>query len=248
MAHWTSTDAMRPTQCAVGYLEVDFKMQELQARAADPAHLEKYLQSHPIPAVKAPDGRLYLTDHHHMGLALVKLADAWDASAQPAARNPFRACSFSVVKDWSDHRDWCMGDFFAALEAHQLCHPFDGQGQRVARIPRALLELVDDPYRSLAGFARKAGAYRKVDVPFSEFQWADYLRDKVPAQQINRAHLATAVFQAVQCANAPGAAHLPGYIGGRAADQLPTLDAIQQRLQKRYGADDAAPDVPGDSQ
>lgn len=28
---WTSTEAMRPTQCAVGYIEVDLKMQKTRA-------------------------------------------------------------------------------------------------------------------------------------------------------------------------------------------------------------------------
>ena len=40
----------------------------------------------------------------------------------------------------------------------------------------SLCSLVDDPYRSLAGLARKAGTYDKVDVPFTEFKWANYLR------------------------------------------------------------------------
>ena len=95
--HWSSTDAMRPTQGAVGYLEVQLKMQELRERCATPGALEKYLKSHPIPAVHGPDGRMYLTDHHHMGLALVNLAEEWDADENPAAKNPYRACSFQIA-------------------------------------------------------------------------------------------------------------------------------------------------------
>ena len=165
--HWTSLDAMRPTQCAVGYLEVDLKMQELRERAQDNGNLAKYLKTHPIPAVLGPDGRMYLTDHHHMGLALIRLSDEWDNSEQPAAHNPYRMCSFEVVKDLSDRHDLSMPKFFSKLEEHHLCHPFDGQGHRVKAIPKYLTELVDDPYRSLAGLARKAGAYDKVNVPFT---------------------------------------------------------------------------------
>lgn len=242
--HWTSTDAMRPTQCSVGYLEVDLKMQELRERAQKAGNLEKYLKGHPIPAVLGPDGRMYLTDHHHMGLALVKLASEWDAGDNPAAQNPFRSCSFQIVKDLSDRDGLTMKQFFVKLEEHHLSHPFDGQGKRVSAIPKYLSDLVDDPYRSLAGLARKAGAYDKVDVPFTEFKWADYLRDKVNIKLICKEHLAQAIQQAVVLANDPGASSLPGYHGSKPTSELPTLVDIQERLSKRHGADDAAPDLP----
>ncbi len=242
--HWTSIDVMRPTQCAVGFLEVQLKMQELRGRAQKPDLLQKYLKGHPIPAVLGPDRRMYLTDHHHMGLALVQLAEEWDASDQPAAANPYRDCCFQIVKDMSDRHEMTMRQFFAKLEEQHLSHPFDGQGKRLGAIPRHLVDLVDDPYRSLAGLARKAGAYDKVPVPFTEFKWADFLRDKIDARLIGPEQLAQAIFQAVQLANGPAAAHLPGYHGGKAAVELPSLEEIHARLTKRHGADDSATDLP----
>ncbi len=242
--HWTSIDVMRPTQCAVGFLEVQLKMQELRGRGQKPDLLQKYLKGHPIPAVLGPDRRMYLTDHHHMGLAMVQLADEWDASDKPAAANPFRDCCFQIVKDMSDRHEMAMRQFFAKLEEQHLSHPFDGQGKRLGHIPKHLVDLVDDPYRSLAGLARKAGAYEKVPVPFTEFKWADFLRDKVDARLICPEQLAQAIFQAVQLANGPSATHLPGYHGGRPQAELPTLDEIHARLTKRHGADDAAADLP----
>lgn len=241
---WTSTDVMRPTQCSVGYLEVQLKMQEFRERTLKQDSLGKYLKEHPIPAVLGPDGRMYLTDHHHMGLALVRLSDEWDAGEAPAIKNPYRACCFQIVKDMSDRQDLSMRHFFSKMEEHQLSHPFDGHGKRVEKIPRYLSDLVDDPYRSLAGLARKAGAYNKVDVPFTEFKWADYLRDKVIASLICQEHLAQAIYQAVVFANDPAAAKLPGFHGGKPAAELPSLTEIQDRLSKRHGADDAAPDLP----
>jgi hypothetical protein len=195
---WTSTDAMRPTQCAVGYIEVDLKMQELRERAQKNGNLEKYLKGHPIPAVLGPDGRMYLT----------------------------------------------MKQFFAKMEEHHRRHPFDGQGQRVSAVPKYLSDLVDDPYRSLAGLARKAGAYDKVDVPFTEFKWADYLRGKVDVRLIRKQSLAQAIHVAVVLTHQPAAAALPGFHGVQPESDLPTLTEIQDRLTKRYGADDAAPDLP----
>jgi hypothetical protein len=241
---WTSIDAMRPTQCSVGYLEVTFKMQELRERAAKSDDLEKYLKEHPIPAVLGPDGRMYLTDHHHMGLALLKLVDEWDASAEPAAFNPYRICCFHIIQDLSKRQDLTMKQFHTKLEEQDLLHPFDGAGHRVDKVPKYLSELVDDPYRSLAGLARKAGAYDKVNVPFSEFKWAAYLRDKVDTNLICRDHLATAIHQVIVLANDPAAAHLPGYHGGKALTELATQAEISERLSKRHGADDSSPGLP----
>jgi hypothetical protein len=228
----------------VGYLEVRLKMQELRERAAAPGSLEKYLKIHPIPAVHGPDGRMYLTDHHHMGLALVNLAEEWDTDEKPAAQNPYRACSFQIIKDFSEHDDITMRQFLLKMEEHNRCHPYDGTGKRIEKLPKYLSELVDDPYRSLAGLARKAGAYDKVDVPFTEFKWANYLRDKVLQEHITEENIAAAILQAVLLANNTGAAKLPGFHGVRPIDQLPTLDEIKERITKRHGADDAAPDLP----
>jgi hypothetical protein len=51
---------------------------------------------------------MYLTDHHHTGLALVKLTSEWDESDRPAATNPFRKCCFQIVKDCSDRHELSM--------------------------------------------------------------------------------------------------------------------------------------------
>jgi len=242
--HWTSTDVMRPTQCTVGYLEVEYKMRELRARAHKPEALKKYLLGHPLPAVRGPDQRLYLTDHHHMGLALLRLCEEWDDSAQAAADNPYRSCCFLVVHDWSARAGLSMPGFYALLQSHQLSHPRDAQGKPVDRLPRSLYELADDAYRSLAGLARKAGAYNKVDVPFTEFLWADFLRDKVAAHGICEAHIDQAILQTLKIAHSQSAAALPGWIGARDASALPSLEQIRARLEQRHGADDAAPDLP----
>ena len=130
------------------------------------------------------------------------------------------------------------------MDALFLRYPFDGQGRRVAVIPKYLSALVDDPYRSLAGLARKAGAYEKVAVPFSEFRWANFLRDKVDLALVCTEHLAQAIHQAVQIAHSPAAAGLPGYQALPPDAVLPTIGEIRERLSRRHGADDAAPDLP----
>jgi hypothetical protein len=90
-----------------------------------------------------------------------------------------------------------------------------------------LTELVDDPYRSLAGLARKAGAFDKVDV-----------------KGICKEHLAQTIHRAIVLANESAAARLPGFHGGKSMAELPTQSEIADRLIKRHGADDVAPGLP----
>jgi hypothetical protein len=50
-------------------------------------------------------------------------------------------------------------------------HPFDDKGRRrhYKDIPKSVRDLVDDPFRSLAGELRRAGGFAKDTTPFSEF-------------------------------------------------------------------------------
>jgi hypothetical protein len=43
----------------------------------------------------------------------------------------------------------------------------------------AIADLIDDPYRSLAGFVRKRGGFVKTEKPYVEFAWADFFRTRV---------------------------------------------------------------------
>ena len=67
-------------------------------------------------------------------------------------------------------------------------HPFDAKGERrhYKDIPKSVTDLVDDPFRSLAGELRRAGGFAKDTTPFSEFLWADFLRRRMK-RKIGRA-------------------------------------------------------------
>lgn len=242
---WTSVEAMRPTQCAVGYIEVALKMRELSARGSDPKALKKYLKGHPIPAVLGPDGRMYLTDHHHMGLALCRLSERWDAGDGGAGLNPFRMCCFNVQADFSNQPQMSLKGFYAAMEARGLCHPYDGQGLRSKAPPSSLDQLQDDPYRALAGLARKAGAFDKAPMAYAEFKWADFLRDKIPVGWIAPAKLADAIHEACLLARSSLAKGLPGFKGPLGPNEQPaSIQSIQARLVTKFGAaDEDAPSL-----
>jgi hypothetical protein len=67
-------------------------------------------------------------------------------------------------------------------------HPFDAKGRRreYADIPRSIVDLVDDPFRSLAGELRRAGGFSKETTPFSEFLWADFLRRRIDRKAVTQ--------------------------------------------------------------
>jgi len=128
--------------------------------------------------------------------------------------------------------------FWRAMEAEGLCHFYDGNGKRIQVLPKTLDNLQDDPYRSVAGLARKAGAFEKVDVPYTEFKWADFLRSRIPVAAITMSQLDQAIAQAAQLARSPEAEGLPGYLKTPPAPPVPDLAAIRARLRARHGAAD----------
>jgi hypothetical protein len=53
-------------------------------------------------------------------------------------------------------------------------------------MPEAIEELIDDPYRSLAGELRRVVGFAKDTTPFSEFLRADFLRRRIECEQIEK--------------------------------------------------------------
>lgn len=193
--HEVEIHRLRPTQITVGLIEVHDKRSKLE-------HLKKHEQreflfAHPIPAVWGPDGKLYITDHHHLGRA--------------AAEAGIDSGFFLVEADFSKVP---IAQFWPKMSDARWAHPVDQHGapRPFTDIPEHLERLVDDPYRSLAGYVRDAGAYDKMPTAFAEFQWADFFRPRV-AIGPTRADFNGSVAAAVKLATSPAAAHLPGYRG-----------------------------------
>jgi hypothetical protein len=192
---------LRPTQITVGFREVAEKRREWRDRSEKSAKkAAQYLGSHMVPTVLGPSGRHYLTDHHHLALALheekqtnVLVTVMVDLSALPKTA------------------------FWTYLDNRALCHPYDAAGKRrdFDAIPRSIAGLTDDPYRSLAGELRRVGGFAKDTTPFSEFLWADFLRPRVKAKQINE-HFSAALEKALALSKTDVAAYLPGWCGPHA--------------------------------
>ncbi len=188
---------LRPTQITVGLREVE----EKRKRWREMGHKAKFLGTHLIPVVHGYKSRYYLTDHHHLALALHE--------------EGVKVIGITVIADLTRlDKD----AFWTYLDNRAWLHPFDQRGVRrhYKNLPTHISGLVDDPYRSLAGELRRAGGYAKDTTPFSEFLWADFMRRRIKAPRIRR-NFVGALDQALQLAKSEEASYLPGWCGPFAA-------------------------------
>src|SRR5215469_4782838 len=137
-----SIESLRPTQITVGMREVEEKRKRL--RKQKPQKIGAFIGHHMIPVVLGPKKRHYVIDHHHLSLALHK--------------EGLRDVLVTVVLDLSALD---LDAFWTVLDHKSLVYPFDAQGRRrdFADIPKTVMQLKDDPFRSLAGELRRAGGF-----------------------------------------------------------------------------------------
>jgi hypothetical protein len=187
--------ALCPTQLTIGFLEVAEKRKRLAALSA--ADQGKFLEDHPMPVVIGPGKKLFITDHHHLARAAFELKIA-------------EAC-FEVDEDFSALSE---NKFWPAMDAQSWVHPLDHNGvrHRYDQIPKTLDKLVDDVYRSVAGFVRDQGGYDKTHTAFAEFIWADFFRRNIPIEDVTE-DFKGAVKRGIELARAPIAKRIPGFKG-----------------------------------
>jgi hypothetical protein len=192
-----AVDLLHPAQVALGYREVDYRIQQFQAMTPD--ELDAYLLEHFLPIVIAPDRLPYVVDHHHRARAIQMTG--------------LRETVY--VKVWENCKDWSRAEFWQLMQEKAWVYPYDKEGQRVdlEAIPASLDQLQDDPYRSLAWGVLQAGGYARSDVPFQEFLWGNYFRQHLSFEN-TEAGFQQAVNAALQLCRLPAASHLPGYISG----------------------------------
>jgi hypothetical protein len=186
---------LRPTQMTVGMREVEAKRKRWREMSGGKGG--KFLGSHMIPVVLGPKKRHYVVDHHHLSLALLKEKVKDMAVTVTANLSALEPDEFWTVMD---NRNWM--------------HPFDAEGRRrhYDDIPKSVTEMVDDPFRSLAGELRRAGGFAKDTTPFSEFLWADFLRRRVKRKLVE-SDFDHALEKALELAKSNEATHLPGWCG-----------------------------------
>jgi len=193
--HPVALAELRPTQITVGMREVEAKRKHW--RNHPDRSKPDFLGKHMIPVVWGPKERYYVIDHHHLSLALLK--------------EGVKEIATSVV---ADLRKLSRESLWLYLDNRAWLHPFDAAGRRraYADIPKRIADLVDDPYRSLAGELRYVGGYAKDTTPFSEFLWADFLRRRIKRKRIAD-DFGEAMERALMLARSSEANYLPGWCG-----------------------------------
>ncbi|MGH7246607.1 MAG: ParB-like protein [Pseudomonadota bacterium] len=190
-----ATADLRPTQITVGMREVTAKRnhwREIGSRKG-----REFLRKHVIPVILGPKRRHYVIDHHHLARALHEEGVEEVAVTSIANLSKLEGEAFWIVMD---NRSWM--------------HPFDAKGRRrpYTDIPKSVGNMIDDPFRSLAGELRRAGGFAKDTTPFSEFLWADFLRRRLARKLVER-DFARAVEKALALARSREADYLPGWCG-----------------------------------
>jgi hypothetical protein len=186
---------LHPTQLTIGLIVVQDKKKHLAAMST--GDQRSFMKDHPLAAVIGPQGRLYITDHHHLGRAALEAGVT---------------CGFFLVE--ADLSQCTVESFWKEMNESQWAHPLDENGVRhfYSTIPDHLGKLVDDVYRSLAGYVRDAHGYDKTPTAFAEFIWADFFRRNIPIETV-RSDFATAVRAGISLARSKWARHIPGYNG-----------------------------------
>jgi hypothetical protein len=186
---------LRPTQCTVGLREVTIKRRRYRSLIDG----RRVVPFHPfgVPIVVGPVGGIYALDRHHALCALL---------AEGVPNVP------AILID--DLSSLPRQDFWSTLEVRGWCNPYDADGQRqhYDRIPTSMINLSDDPYRSLASALRRSGGFNKVKTPHSEFAWANFLRRRL-ARTLLEFDFNEALLVAGQIARSDAAQHLPGWHG-----------------------------------
>jgi hypothetical protein len=188
---------LKPTQFAVGMLEVDEKIREV--RGYGNKKRREYVDENPIPVVISPQNELYIVDHHHFLCVCYQFG--------------IKKVRVKVVDDFSRSK-MSYSRFWKRMYKSRQAYPFCqfGEGPREALyLPRDIRGLADDPYRSIAWFVRKSGGYENTDRNFAEFKWANFFRERRLLEKSGLRGLSEALVKAAKLAQTPAAKRLPGY-------------------------------------
>lgn len=197
---WVQWGSLRPTQGAIGYVQVRAKMTSYLA--LEPQERRSFVEKQAIKVVRGPAGSLHIVDHHHW-------ARAWFDMGFPEA-------PVSVAEDLSA----LSGDTFIREMAERgWLHPFDAHGQKypASRLPASIGAMPDDIYQSIAAFLRMAGVYENPGEFNAKFAWADFMRDRVALHEASVDGFSLMLAEAFAASRSSEARNLPGYICNEAS-------------------------------
>ena len=194
--------SLQPTQWCIGLAEV-WARQEDFAKETRQQRLE-YLKGKPVPLVRSASGEVWMVDRHHRLRALLGLDPQSTAWGYVIAELPTRERS----------------DVLRFLEQQGWLYLVDGRGmgpRQSIDLPRTLLDLEDDPYRSLVWKLKKEGFIKpQPQIPYHEFRWGAWLRRRpLPPFSSRQLNPALAPARRLVCSQAASA--MAGWKGDKKA-------------------------------
>lgn len=163
----------------------------------------RYLRTKPVPLVRNRQGELWMVDRHHRLRALLEMDPG--------------VTTYGYVVEDVDSND--RQDVLHHLQQRGWMYLFDGRGNGPLpseAMPTSLMELQDDPYRSLVWKLKKERAIQPQPlIPYHEFRWGAWLRSR-PLPPFSSMQLEPALPAARQLVKSLGASHLAGWSGGMA--------------------------------
>lgn len=191
---------LKPMQIPAGMLEVQDKARALRDMKSKES--DAWLREGSVPIVEDYKGRKRPVDHHHEARA------AWEADLDEAYTHRY------FDDEMHDRIKALPRDqFYAVTRAMGLFYDRDQFGvgpHDPNHLPEDVRGLADDPYRSIAWQVRKRGGYDKTSIPFAEFKWAQYFRERVSTYP-TRADFEQSVLEAMKIVHDAAAKGLPGY-------------------------------------
>ncbi|ORM72677.1 hypothetical protein HA48_13415 [Pantoea wallisii] len=258
----TTLAQLHPTQAALGYRQLDYKLHRYQAEPeklfddycesmgqkgvatfdaastlSEPASFrcKAAVGTQPGPmktAVIGPDNQLYLTDGHH---TFSNFADIAGLSTPVQVR---------ITDDFRSLKS--MNAFWQQMEARHLVWLETPQGTIApGALPRELgrQHMQNDDYRSLVYFVRDIGfAKEKNPPPFLEFYWGKWLATQLPLQRMDlndRQGYAAAITQVAERMTGVAKDTVIGQndSGPLTARQLGARDSVNEKKLHKLQAD-----------
>jgi hypothetical protein len=211
--------SLRPTQFAVGMLEIDEKIKEVEKFSKK--ELKDYINDNAVPVVRSPDDELYVVDKHHF------LCVCHHLGVEKVKVEIIKDFQLEVKMDYEKFWKW----MFKSRNSYPYCQFGEGPREPIY-LPHDIRGLADDPYRSIAWFVRKAGAFENSDKNFAEFTWANFFRSKKLLSKFGRKGFPQALIVAVKLAQSEEARGLPGF------DKLNKSETLEvQSVAKKKGVE-----------
>ncbi len=145
---------LHPTQFSVGKIAVTCKSQKI-LKKHEKGKLDTYLaaEKRHVPAVVAPDGKFYITDHHHLTTAVYRAGK--DSNWESENTDVYVNILYNYRKYKINDKVIKMGKFWDIMAAQNNVYPYDAHGKKVKNYGEQLPDmdmddLTDNPYRSLS--------------------------------------------------------------------------------------------------